>query len=158
MTTQLTLPAEPASVPAARRFVREQLAELDAVAANDDAETLISELATNAVLHARTPFTLEVSREGQIVRVCVLDLSPRQPRTRDYGTYSTTGRGMRLVASIASDWGVQRQSPGKSVWFELSVAGGGSVAAWEDDEMDVDALLARFGDDSEPGDILGLAA
>lgn len=113
---------------------------------------LASELATNAVLHARTPFTVEVSRDGLTARICVLDLSPARPRIRDYGTEATTGRGMRLVASIAADWGVEPQGRGKTVWFALPVAGSAApVLAWEDGDIDVDALLAGFGDeDSGP--------
>lgn len=142
-----TLPPVALSVPEARRFVREALARLGAAGACDDAETLVSELATNAVLHARTPFTVEVSRDGATVRVCVLDLSPKEPRARAYGTGSTTGRGIRLIASVASDWGVEPQGRGKTVWFEVPAGGGlTAVPAWEDDDVDAEALLASFGD------------
>lgn len=149
MSARLTLPAEAASVPAARRFVRNSLVGVGAAAASDEAETLVSELATNAVLHARTPFTIEVTRDGHTVRVCVLDLSPAMPRTRDYGTDATTGRGMRLVAAISADWGVQPQGAGKTVWFDLAADGASAVPPAQDREGDVDAdvLLARFGDD-----------
>ena len=148
---QLTLPAEPASVPQARRFVCDSLTSLGAAPACGDAETLTSELATNAVIHARTPFTVEVSRDGQIVRICVLDTSPAPPRLRDYGLDATTGRGMRLVASLAVDWGVQPQGRGKTVWFELPADGRTAfVPTWDDDEdIDVETLLAAFdGDDA----------
>ena len=142
----MTLPADAVSVPAARRFVRDRLVELGAAGACDDAEALVSELATNAVLHARTPFTVEVSREGETVRVVVLDASPSPPRVRDYGTDATTGRGMRLVAAISSDWGTTSQSGEKAVWFELPADGStASVDGWHED-VDVDSLLASFGD------------
>ena len=135
---------------AARQFVRERLRALGADGACDDAGTLVSEIATNAVLHARTPFTVEVTRDGLTVRVCVLDLSPVMPRARAYGAEATTGRGMRLIASLASDWGVQVQGQGrKTVWFELPAAGNPNEApAWEDGVVDVAALLAGFDDDS----------
>jgi anti-sigma regulatory factor (Ser/Thr protein kinase) len=150
-TSQLTFPAEVSSVPAARRFVRDSLIALGAVGACDDAELLVCELATNAVLHARTSFTVEVSGDGRTARICVHDLSPARPRTRDYGLGATTGRGMRLVASIAADWGVEQQGSGKTVWFALPVAGSTApVPAWEDD-IDVDALLAGFGDEDSAG-------
>ncbi len=117
----MTLPPAAASVPRARRFVCDSLRHLDAAAACDDAEALVSELATNVVLHARTSFTVEVSRAGQTVRVCVLDSSPVQPRVRHYGTEATTGRGMRLVASLSAAWGVEPAGTGKTVWFELDL-------------------------------------
>lgn len=149
---QLTLPPEPASVSTARRFVGASLDALGASAARPDAEMLVSELATNAVLHARTPFTVEVTRDGQRVRICVLDLSPALPRARSYGAQSTTGRGMRLVASLAADWGVERQGrQRKTVWFELPADGSGAeVPGW--DEIDVDALVAAFGEADDDTD------
>lgn len=155
----LTLPAEAASVPAARRFVRECLLSLGAPAACEDAGRLVSELATNAVLHARTPFTVEVSRDGDIARVCVLDLSATPPHPRSYGVESTTGRGMRLVASLASDWGVDPQGGDrKVVWFTLPVSGAAEdIPAW-DEPVDVDALLAAVQDDELPGDSPRVAA
>ena len=150
-TSSVTLPADAVSVPAARRFVRDRLVALGAVGACEDAEALISELASNAVLHARTPFTVEVSRQGETVRVRVLDASPSSPRVRDYGTDATTGRGMRLVAAMSSDWGIESQSGEKTVWFELSAAGGSaSVDGWHED-LDVESLLASFGDVGPPG-------
>ena len=145
---QLTLPPAVESVPMARRFVGEALREIGAAASCDDAEMLVSELATNAVLHARTPFTVEVTRHAETVRVCVLDASPRRPRLREYGKDATTGRGIRLIASLAVDWGISPEGRGKTVWFELHAAGGGAeVAAWLDEDVDLEALLA--GDDDE---------
>ena len=145
-TPSVTLPADAVSVPAARRFVRERLVELGAAGACDDAEALVSELATNAVLHARTPFTVEVSRQGETVRVRVLDASPAPPRVRDYGPDSTTGRGMRLVAALSSDWGMESHSGEKAVWFELPAAGStASVDGWHED-ADLESLLERFGE------------
>jgi anti-sigma regulatory factor (Ser/Thr protein kinase) len=146
---QTTLPAQVTSVPTARRFVRESLRAVDAAAASAEAEMLVSELATNVVLHARTPFTIEVSRSDDTVRIGVLDASPRQPRVREYGTDATTGRGLRLLASLAVRWGVQAQGQGKVVWFELPAAGStAEVPIWDDEELDVDALLAGFDDDA----------
>ena len=143
-----TLPAEAASVPVARRFVRAALTELGASGAIDTAESLVSELATNVVLHARTPFTIEASRDGDIIRICVLDASPVPARLRSYGSESTTGRGLRLVASQASDWGMHRQGPGKVVWFEIAADGPAEeVVSW-DDEVDPELLLAGFDDDA----------
>ena len=143
----LTLPAETSSVPTARRFVRTTLEGLGLLAAYEAAELLVSEFVTNAVLHARTEFTVEVLRDGDTVRVSVMDLSPATPRERRYGTDSTTGRGLRLVATLAVAWGVDRTAAGKTVWFEvLAVGDAGSVEEpWEAD-TDLDTLLASFED------------
>jgi len=155
VTRQLSLPAEPASVAHARRFVRSAMQSLGASAAVDDAELLISELATNALLHARSAFTVEVSRSHDRVRICILDASPRAPRLRSYGEDATTGRGLQLVQSLSAAWGVQPRRPGKTVWVELLVEGSTVLPVTDDVEADVedlDALLASFGraDDDGP--------
>jgi anti-sigma regulatory factor (Ser/Thr protein kinase) len=120
----LTLSAAPESVSSARRFVRTALTDLDAPEACDDAVALVSELATNAVIHARTVYTIVVSRDANSARVGVHDLSTVVPRQRASGSDALTGRGLRLVASISSDWGVDLVTRGKGVWFTVSCAGG----------------------------------
>lgn len=141
----LTLLAVTESVPAARRFVVDALTDLDAASVSDDVVALVSELATNAVIHARTPYTIVVSRDGNTVRVGVHDLSAATPRRRTYGLDATTGRGMRLVASISSDWGVEVEDGGKVVWFEVQCDGGDPPVEWYAD-VDIDALLSAFDD------------
>src|SRR3954470_972924 len=140
----LTLPARAESVSKARRFVRQRLLALSAEAAADDAETLVSELATNAVLHARTDYTIGVTRTDGMIRVRVHDLSAVLPRQRHYGTDSTTGRGIRLVTALAVDWGVGPEDPGKAIWFDLAADGGADAISW--DEFEIDALLDAFDD------------
>lgn len=152
MTTELTLPPAPSSVSAARRFVADALVELGAEGACDDAATLVSELATNAVLHARTPFTIAVSRIDGEVRISVRDHSLAQPRVRDYGTGATTGRGMRLIEAMATDWGVEPEDDGKSVWFAIPQQGAPvEVSPWDED-VDLDDVLAALGTDDDLGD------
>jgi len=143
----LTLPAQAESVCKARRFVRQRLLELSAEAATDDAETLVSELATNAVLHARTEYTIRVTRSNGMIRVRVHDLSAVLPRQRHYGTDSTTGRGIRLVTALAVDWGVDPEDPGKAIWFDLAADGGADAISWG--ESEIDALLDAFDDGRE---------
>ena len=121
---------------------------MDASGACDDAAALVSELATNAVIHARTPFTLVVSRIEDRVRVDVHDGSAVLPRRRAYGLDAATGRGLRLISTMSSDWGIEAETGGKVVWFELPCEGMGDVAAWYDD-LDLDALLEAF-DDGDP--------
>jgi len=146
---RVTLPAATDSVSAARRFVLESLTDMDATGACDDAVTLVSELATNAVIHARTTYTVAVSREGDTVRVGVHDLSAVLPRRRAYGLDATTGRGLRLVASMSSDWGIEAESEGKAVWFEVRCDDDRTPPEWYAD-VDVDALMGAF-DEGEHG-------
>ena len=122
----LELPPTPESVPEARAFVRETLRATSVDV--DTAMLLVSEVTTNAVLHARTSVTVQVQVTGDVVRVEVTDGSPAVPRIHSYGPTSATGRGLRLVDQLARSWGV-RDDPdgGKVVWFEV---GAPSESAW----------------------------
>jgi anti-sigma regulatory factor (Ser/Thr protein kinase) len=110
----------PASVPAARSFVREALSNMPAEV-RDTAELLTSELATNCVRHAHTDFQVEI-RANEAVRVEVRDAGPGQPRVLRPGPTAPSGRGLLIVSSLASSWGVARAKAGKSVWFTLARA------------------------------------
>ena len=140
---KVTLAPSTQSVPAARRFVMAALQDMDASGACDDAAALVSELATNAVIHARTPFTLTVNRVEDTVRVSVHDLSPVLPRRRAYGLDAATGRGLRLMSTMSSDWGIEAETGGKVVWFELPCEGSVDAVSWYDD-VDLDTLLDAF--------------
>ena len=82
---------------------------------------LTSELVTNAVLHAGTDLVVELCLRNGIVRVEVQDHSAKLPKTLHYGANEQTGRGLALVERAALAWGVQPQSTGKTVWFEVAV-------------------------------------
>lgn len=88
-----------------------------------DVALLVSELVTNAVLHARSATRLTIDRDGATLRVSVWDGSAARPRLRPYTPDAVTGRGLLLVERIASRWGVDEGSGGKSVWFELAPSG-----------------------------------
>lgn len=111
-------PPEPASAPAARRFVL-------AAHWSDDEDlnlrlaTLISELVTNAILHARTPFKVRVGLRTNRIRVSVTDGSRSEPVRRPYVPTRPTGRGLHIVDSLSDDWGFTPEGDGKTVWFEL---------------------------------------
>ena len=121
MVTSIVLPPERSAASRARHFTRAALARLDVPSAViDDAELLVSELVTNAVLHARSSSRVEINRENGRVRVTVRDESAEQPRLRNGGADATTGRGLLLVDRLAHSWGVDRSGiSGKVVWFEL---------------------------------------
>jgi hypothetical protein len=113
----------PESSSQARRFVRDGLTALGVESLIDAAELGVSELVTNACLHARTAITVALRLvEAGVVRIEVSDGSPRQPEQRTYATTATTGRGLRLLASFGT-WGVDPGTGaggGKTVWFEPS--------------------------------------
>ena len=121
----MQLPAEPASVPAARRFVRGALNDWGLDAVLDDAVLVMSELITNAVLHAQGQLTVRLrTASGGSVRLEVQDGSTRLPRLRGYGNDATTGRGLRMVADLSAEWGVEPMSVGKRVWARIRPAQG----------------------------------
>jgi anti-sigma regulatory factor (Ser/Thr protein kinase) len=114
------LPATARSVTQARRFVVDALASwhLDGLA--DTAALLTSEVVTNAVLHARTAMELVVRRLDDGVSVEVSDGSRQRPRGRQADADATNGRGLELLALLASDWAVDLNRAGKTVRFTIT--------------------------------------
>jgi anti-sigma regulatory factor (Ser/Thr protein kinase) len=87
-----------------------------------DAALLLSELATNAILHARSPFTVIVRFDGSSLRIEVGDGSRAEPRVRLHDTSDAPGgRGLMLIDTVAERWGILPTAKGKRVWFELPV-------------------------------------
>jgi anti-sigma regulatory factor (Ser/Thr protein kinase) len=82
---------------------------------------LVTELVTNAILHARTPLLLTLESHPGYVRICVDDQSDDRPTRRDYDSDAVTGRGLALVEQLATSWGVDTTPSGKSVWCEVAV-------------------------------------
>jgi anti-sigma regulatory factor (Ser/Thr protein kinase) len=85
----------------------------------DDARLLVTELATNAVVHAASPFSVVARAVDSGVRVSVSDTSPLRPTLRGDGSITSSGQGLRLLAALAADWGVEVTAHGKTVWAEL---------------------------------------
>ena len=80
---------------------------------------MTTELVTNAVEHARTPFTVTVDLTGDRVRVEICDGDAAQPVTVHAPSETDVGgRGLRIVATLSDRWGVEPDVGGKSVWFE----------------------------------------
>lgn len=103
-------------VRAARAFVRAQLHDWGRDDIAETAALVVSELVTNAVLHARSPVEVRLVRSGDAVQVRVSDASPTLPRPRPAEEPAITGRGLRLVEAVAAEWGVEPAAPGKVVW------------------------------------------
>ena len=134
------LPPEAASVSAARRHVREVLTLAGHEDWADDAQLAVSELVTNVVLHARTECEVSVELGPDAARVAVADQSPSVPLERHFSDQSTTGRGLRLVARLGADFGIEPlETGGKAVWFTVD---GSTTPAFEgaDAEWDLDGL------------------
>ncbi|MGW7052441.1 ATP-binding protein [Streptomyces sp. NPDC054887] len=127
----VTLPSEPASVSAARRYVARILGEWGMTPGSDAAETvrlIVSELATNAVQHTfgQSPtFTVDVRLDRcEQLRIGVTDSHPRWPRRLPAAVQQDNGRGIVIIRSLTAECGgrvsVQpTREGGKTVWIEL---------------------------------------
>ena len=119
MGDTIVLGAEPASVGRARRFCASLLDEWEASEDTIDLVTLlVSELVTNVVLHAGTPFELVISG-GDPLRVEVADGSDSMPVQKWYETDAGSGRGLHLLEALSDRYGADVVPGGKRVWFEV---------------------------------------
>ena len=118
-------PAEVESVPRTRHFVCTHLIDNRLLYLVEDVRLVVSELATNAIRHANTPFTVTLEQLDQSVMLTVTDGSPAPPVRLAKDLLDTSGRGLSIVDLVSRDWGLTRR-PGqaKSVWasFPLRVA------------------------------------
>ena len=102
----------------ARRFIDEVLGSWG----DDRAAALslpVTELVTNAQIHARTAVEVVIVDGGVILRVEVRDGSPHLPVIRSRERTAGTGRGLALVAALATRWGVEPTPTGKSTWLDV---------------------------------------
>ena len=125
------LSPHPTSVRAAREHVAAVLGDsLPELA--ETASLLVSEVVTNALLHAGTDIDLWCRVEGGSLRVRVRDGSSVTPSPRHYDAGAMTGRGLGLVELLAAEWGVDTDDGGKTVWFVLAgphVVGGAAPSS-----------------------------
>ncbi|MFE5812133.1 ATP-binding protein [Streptomyces sp. NPDC056479] len=123
-----SLPHTPGAVSSIRRRIRTVLADwnLDADAAQD-ALLIVSELVTNAIVHALPPATLRLSRRQagghRAVRVEVTDMGPATPREPSLCPIDPDehGRGLDIVTTLATRCGVDVHAGGTSRWAELGI-------------------------------------
>ena len=103
----------------ARKFVDETLRRWDCGQQLDVVTLLVSEVVTNAIVHAGTEVEVSVELKPESVRIEVTDKEAGLPARRDATDEDTSGRGLALVEAMASDWGVEARPGGKVVWFEV---------------------------------------
>lgn len=129
-----SLQGHPPSVPEGRRWTVTTLTSWGLDVTAWTVAQVVSELATNCTLHARSDFVLRLSVEGRCVRVEVTDGAPGGLQARQYSSTSTTGRGLRIVESLASSWGVAPTAGGKTVWALLPLEDPLPVGDVEDED------------------------
>lgn len=140
MQAERKFPAHPRSAGEARRFVADALRSWGRDSLVESAALLVSELVTNALLHARTDIDVVLRVEPDRLRVEVHDLNAALPRPRRYSLEASTGRGLHLLETVATDWGVQATSTGKAMWFTISTMYDPSEDVPAAADFDVDAV------------------
>ena len=111
--------ATPETLREVRRFVRDTLRGWDRTRSVEAAQLIASELATNAVKHAHSPYSVSVSRADSMIRIEVHDTSFTHPAPAAHNVANLGGRGVRLVAALSNAWGTREEPDGKTVWAEL---------------------------------------
>ena len=102
---------------AARRFTEDVLGEHDRL---DDVLVVVSELASNAVRHAKSGFTLSIDEDEDRIRIQVIDRGGGWPVAVEVRAAPCRGgMGLKLVGALADRWGAVEHPPGKLVWAEL---------------------------------------
>jgi two-component sensor histidine kinase len=119
---ELALRPEPGSVARARGFLTEALRRWSVPEETELAARLaLSELVTNAVVHAATDLVVRVRSDDDGIWVGVTDQNRELPVPRDPAGAASGGRGLAIVAAVARGWGVDRRFSrrGKTVWFTV---------------------------------------
>jgi anti-sigma regulatory factor (Ser/Thr protein kinase) len=101
----------------AREFVQVHLTRHGLSGLVEDVRLVASELATNAILHAQTAFTVALQGDNQSVLLTVRDGSPLVPPVVAAPLMDEAGRGIGIVAHLSHSWGTTTSPKGtKSVW------------------------------------------
>jgi DNA-binding NarL/FixJ family response regulator len=119
-TAAVDLGPQPADVPAARRFLAERCNAWGCGELLSDAEVVVTELVTNAFVHAGTGCELRAGLSEQALRLQVTDYGPGMPDPQLADDRAEHGRGLLLISALCIAWGVEAlPDGGKVVWAEL---------------------------------------
>lgn len=118
-----TFPGTREDTRAARRFVVGMLGPWRGEQLAADAALVVTELATNAVLHAGSAFSVSLALSRNAIRISVGDNVPLDQPGQDAWLPAEPGHGLGVVAAMAARWGFERLDSGKAVWAELPLPG-----------------------------------
>lgn len=118
----IELAVQPISASKARDFVRHHLDTQGLAQLTDDATLVVSELATNAMVHAQTPFKGSLQASEQTLLLEVEDGARTGPVRVTAQMLDTGGRGLTIVALLSRAWGAQAHPDGgKTVWAQFDL-------------------------------------
>ncbi|MFL6003984.1 MAG: ATP-binding protein [Nocardioides sp.] len=119
---QTTLEASPISAFQARDFVTHHLVDHRLLYLVDPVRLVASELATNALVHAQTAFSVTLEASDQTVLLTVRDNSRAVPTPRAAQAMDLSGRGLEIVGIVSREWGIKEEGlASKAVWASFAV-------------------------------------
>ncbi len=121
-SVEAQFPGTPESPQSARAFLRAALETWQLDGFGEVTELLTDELVANVVRHVGSPLTLRAKTDGSTLRIEVDDPSTDPPILRHPDVHEDRGRGILLVDALATQWGTEIHSDGKTVWFEIDVS------------------------------------
>jgi anti-sigma regulatory factor (Ser/Thr protein kinase) len=114
------LEADTANVAVARHRTAQLLTEWGCDGLVADAELVVTELVTNAIVHAETSCRVSIEHTGRGVRIAVADGDiANRPRPQPFDLEREGGRGLLIVSTLAAAWGIAPGTTGKTVWADL---------------------------------------
>lgn len=118
-SAEMDLPLSARAPGLARHKLIDLMTAWDRKEPRDTAALMVTEVVTNAVRHSGSAPRLTVTATDGCLRCSVHDANPTHPAMRVPTPDRDGGRGLLIVAALASAWGVEDEPAGKSVWFEL---------------------------------------
>lgn len=117
MTTRRSFDLNRRSVAASRRFVLDAVTDLTEEL-REAAILMMSELATNAIVHAATGFEVSIERSADWLRISVTDVGGGAPELKSPASSDPHGRGLQIVKELSDEWGMidNEDGSGKTVW------------------------------------------
>ena len=119
---ETVLPPEPASASHARDFVCLQLIEHQMLYLVEDIRLVASEFATIAMVHTQAAFTLRLERDGDVVRLTVIEGAPALPIRASANTIDSSRQSLSVVEVVSQSWGMDPNPAGtRSLWASFTV-------------------------------------
>lgn len=104
----------------ARRRTADALRKWGCEALIPDAQLVVTELVTNAIVHTRATSTVTIALTDGVLYIEVSDADPNPPKPQPFDLTREGGRGLLIVATLAAAWGIEPHQSGKKVWAKLA--------------------------------------